>query len=144
MKNVRESKAAGAVSAWVVLKDGQLVATVQASHTQAVRVDVWDERTHELSFQGRASGYGYDKLTAAMSGAVIGGVRIYDHSVTCPEGWEEYNDEAHNDEKTDAIRKKYGCEFANWSRETGKYQSCYYVVGLDRLKVLGFMVVKAI
>ncbi len=142
MKQVRETAAAKSISAWVILKEGKEIATVQAYYSNAgvVQADVWDALTGTLSHQRRAGGYGYDKLTAAMSGAWIGGIQIYDHSVHCEAAMKEYLAEGHER----AVEELFGVQFANWSRETGKYESCFYHSGLDRLKSFGFQVIQAI
>jgi hypothetical protein len=76
---VSDTKAAKQVSAWVILnKRGVHVATVKA-HWGASRctVNVHDEKA---GFQrGTASGYGYDKFTAALSGLSIDGHAMSDH-----------------------------------------------------------------
>ena len=80
MKQVRESKAAGSLSAWVIMKGAKEVATVQAHYGDSrVQVDIYTPEGG-LVYQGSASGYGYDKFTSALDGAKIGGVTLYDHS----------------------------------------------------------------
>ena len=146
MKQVRETKAGKSISAWVILKDGEQVAQVQAHYSDSgvVQVDCWAAPEWGL-MQGKASGYGYDKLTAALSGMVIDGQRIYDHCAS--------------DEKTEAILQQYkdgeldeqtfrrelshiGATYSNWAK--GRWQSAHYLSGLSRLKELGYKVIQAI
>lgn len=77
-KFVRETAAGSSIAAWIVTNGrGEFVAKVQAHFASSVRVDVFDS---ERDVQhGRAGGYGYDKLTAALSGLVIGGHTLADH-----------------------------------------------------------------
>ena len=80
VKFVRESTASKAISAWVITnRRGECVAKVQAHFAPSggVSVGVFDS---ERDVQhGRAGGYGYDKLTAALSGLVVAGHTLADH-----------------------------------------------------------------
>ena len=79
MKQVRESKAAQSLSVYIVLKGKRHVATVQAHYGESrCQVDVWHMDSTPLQ-QGSASGYGYDKFTAALSGLTIDGHTLGDH-----------------------------------------------------------------
>lgn len=94
-KQVRETAAGSKISAFVVLnKRGEQVATVQAHHGSTVTVDVWNDGDKALENtakvlgrdeldvihqQGTASGGGYDKFAAALSGLVIDGHVMADH-----------------------------------------------------------------
>ena len=96
MKQVRETKAGKAISAFIVMRGARQVATVQAHYSDAgvVTVDVFQHGAsaeksakaagvpvESMYWQhGRAGGYGYDKLTAALSGLYVDGVEILDHS----------------------------------------------------------------
>lgn len=156
MKQVRETAAGKSISAWIILnKDGQHIATVQAHYSNGgvVTVDVWDKST--LIHQGKAGGYGYDKFTAAISGAVIDGVRIYNHSVTSDETAAELasftdallkGDWDTRNYLIEYIRKMHGMESANWVSKDGKSYptSMHYIDGLDRLTAMGYKVLKAI
>lgn len=155
-KQVRETSIGKSISAYVVLRnDGRHVATIQAAFLDSgnVMVDVWGP--HSLEHQGKAGGYGYDKFTAALSGAEIDGNVIYDHSVgnyetdVTPKYPElsslmaRYNNSFDNksidwQEKAKSI----GASFANW--KDGKYHSLYFISGLERLTALGYKVIKAI
>lgn len=144
-KQVRESKAAQSISAYVILnKKGQHVATVQVHYgNSTVQVDVWNR--YELTHQRKAGGYGYDKFTAALSGAIIDGNTIYDHcgqDDVSKELLKQYlkSDSANLQKKI----KSLGLSFANYSSDTGKYKSLYYLSGLDRLTALGYKVIQAI
>ena len=90
VKFVRESAAGKAISAWTITNGrGEYVATVQAHSAPSggVSVDVFDSGRDVQ--HGSASGYGYDKLTAALSGLVIAGHTLADHcevSLSPPHG----------------------------------------------------------
>jgi hypothetical protein len=145
---VTETKAGKAISAFVILnKKGKHIATVRAHYSDAgrVTVNVFDFKT---TFQaGSASGYGYDKFTAALRGLTIDGHKMCDHCET--------------DEKTKAILKSYlsgkiadatakrraeriGASFANFDGNSKKWQSLYYISGLDMLRAIGYTVIQAI
>lgn len=144
MKQVRERSNA---KAWIILnKENKHVATVQALYTQsAVQVDVWGE--YELIHQRKASGYGYDKFTAALSGLVIEGHKIFDHCGT-DESTEKILKDYHSGkikETTANLRaRKIGASFANWNNITKKWGSLHYKSGLDRLTAFGFKIIQAI
>lgn len=148
MKYVTDSKAAGSLSAYVILnKKGVHVATVQAHYGSGggVQVDVWG--AHELIHQGKAGGYGYDKFTAALSGAIIDGVKIYDHCGGYAPEEKKLKEKAvklyaFDPEKGERFANKHGMSFSNWNN--GTYTSCYFASGLDRLTALGYRVIKAI
>jgi len=75
-KYVRETKAARSISAYVVLKDGEHVATINGYHTEgACVVNVFDFKGKGFQY-GRATGYGYDKENAALDGLEVQGVKI--------------------------------------------------------------------
>lgn len=78
MKQVRETKAAKSISAYVVLRDGKEVATVQFHFGDTGRVQCDVYTSYRLTHQGVADGYGYDKQSVAASGAVIEGYEIED------------------------------------------------------------------
>ena len=81
VKFVRESAASKAISAWIVTnRRGECLAKVQAHFAQSgrVSVDVFDAGSGVVQ-HGRAGGYGYDKLTAALSGLVVAGHTLADH-----------------------------------------------------------------
>lgn len=124
MKQVRETQAGRAISCHVVLKDGKICATIHVHYSKSgtVTVDVWEKG---LVHQGRAGGYGYDKFTAALAGATICGVRMYDHCVSV-ENLKEL--------PMDVDVSVMGAERANGG------PSLYYISGLDRLKCFGFKV----
>lgn len=81
---VRDTKAGRSIAAYVVLKEGKEIATVQFHYGDSgtVRVDVW--LPFSLEFQGKAGGYGYDKASAAISGCKIEGYEIVDSG----KGWD--------------------------------------------------------
>jgi hypothetical protein len=80
-KYVRETKAGRSIAAWIVTNGrGELVANIQAhfSDSGGVTVNAWDMATDGVQI-GRATGYGYDKLTAALAGMKIGGHTLSNH-----------------------------------------------------------------
>jgi len=80
VKFVRESAAGKAISAWAITNGrGECVAKVQAHFAPSggVSVDVFDSGRDVQ--HGSAGGYGYDKLTAALSGLVVAGHTLADH-----------------------------------------------------------------
>lgn len=161
-KQVREFTEVSNVDAYVILKDGQHIATVQSFRSKGatVYVDIYDKS--KLIFQGRAGGYGYDKFAAAIRGAEIDGHKIYDHSEgVCvftkdvPETYDRhpelfalykaYRKQPKNESKWNKEVEKVGARFTNWTSENGGYyQSLYYENGIDRLKSLGYTVIQAI
>ena len=71
MVQVRESAAGKSISAWIILNNkGEYCATVQTHYGNSrTQVDIWAAGM-DLQ-QGSASGYGYDKFTAALAGLKI-------------------------------------------------------------------------
>lgn len=145
------------VSAYVVLKKGKLIATVNFLFTpSAVRCDVY--QGHELTHQSKAGGYGYDKLTAAIAGAVIDGIKIANHCGHSDAASEKkrasllkaYRKRIENGTPTTteerdsftAKASKIGCRFSNYNTRDGVegYTSLYFVPGLERLEYLGYTV----
>jgi hypothetical protein len=162
MNQVRESVNA---SAYVVLnKKGEHVATVQFKFPKdgagQVQCDVWARKPGEkylsLVHQKKAGGYGYDKKTAALSGAVIEGFRMANHCGSA---------EVESEKKRESIMRAYlkiaptlryedckpwsaklariGARFANWKEGEG-FTSAHFESGLDRLRSLGFQVIDAL
>lgn len=144
MKQVRETAAGQKISAWVVLKDGKQVAQVQAHYGNAVQVDIWAAPEWNLQ-QGRARGYGYDRLTAAMSGMRIDGIEIYNHSVfdkVLTDILDQYKAGKLDEQTFRRELSKVGAQCANW--ENGRWKDAFYISGLQRLKEMGYTVIKAI
>lgn len=165
-------------SAWIVLdKKRNQVGKVQSIYGSSgkVTVNVFDMGKSNKSFQaGSASGGGYDKFTAALSGCVIDGVVLNDHCGTDEKTkklLKEYTSIAQNSkinfnkENQEEYRKKaekIGARFANYSVfyngirdynfeedkekaiKTAYYTSLYLESGLDKLKVLGYTIINAI
>lgn len=133
-------------AAHVVIKNGEVRAIVQFLYTKAgmVYCQVIDKINGGLIHEGKAGGYGYDKASAALAGAIIDGVKIYDHCSLPTEndkqimrglvemhkrwGYELARDEA----------AKHGARMANGG------ENAYYEVGLDRLRVMGYKVIQAV
>ena len=159
-KQVRETKAAQAIRATVILNPkGKHVATVHAHYADsgAVTVDIWHPE-HGLTYQGRATGYGYDKYAAALHGAVIDGHKLYDHSSSIerdPDApaallrmWRKYRDPKVTPDGRRALAAAmsahHGVTLHNWSTDTGLYTSAHYASTLERLELLGYQVINAI
>lgn len=118
-KYVSETKAGKSISAYVILdKKGNHVATVKAHFSDggACLVNVHDDKA---GFQSAsASGYGYDKLTSALSGLTIDGHEMSNHcsrdgAPKPPKGRKTFPHDA---------KPRKGYSFANYtaiSRETG-------------------------
>lgn len=138
-KQVRETTAGKSISVWVVLdKDtGAHVATIQAHLGSRVTVDVYDR--NRLTYRGAAGGGGYDKLAAALAGAVVGGHTLYDHcekKLAPPDGakvWPSY----------DGAAIPPGYRLANYSTAEGGWTACFADHGLRYLEAY-FTVIQAI
>lgn len=159
-KQVRETAAGKSISAYVILnKKGAHVATVQAHFSDGgtVTVDVWNtgaSRTEYGLTQGRATGYGYDKFTAALSGLIIDGHVMSDHCgvrKSPPKGRTTWPRDA---------KAPRGYTFANFQTfiygENGErvalepdspaygYSSCFRLEGFKYLEAFGYRVIQAI
>ena len=79
-KLVMNTGAGSSISAWIIMRGKKQVGKVQAHFgTSRVTVNVWDY-TGDCDVQkSSASGYGYDKLTSALSGLTIAGIKLTDH-----------------------------------------------------------------
>jgi hypothetical protein len=156
-KYVQDTNAAKSISAFIILdKKGKLVAKVQAHYgNSTVLVNVFDY-TGNLDMQaGKASGYGYDKFTAALSGLIIDGHTMADHCGKVPECEEKkaklmkayladnrpYNESA---KEYNEKARKLGARWANFNTEKGKFTSLHFESGLNRLQMLGYQVIQAI
>lgn len=103
---------------------------------------------HELfrCQKGRASGYGYDKAAAALSGMLVDGHTMANHCGHVPEAEKmrsrfisAYNRDAEKDYSTwSAKARAKGMRFANGMA------SLYFHVGLERLSYLGYRVISAV
>jgi hypothetical protein len=148
-KQVRETSAGRSIEAFVVLKKGREVAVVQVFHGQGTtRVDVFEK---SLTYQGSAGGYGYDRFTAALDGAIIDGIKLYDHcrsDKACAAMLAQQPPRREGDQgAVNAYFKrlaKKGMTVTNWSAEADRWTSCFFVSGLDRLTAMGYTVIRAI
>lgn len=161
-KYVSDTAAGKSISAWIIMKRRRHIATVRAhfSNGGTCTVNVFNhgdknKSAAENGFQhGSASGYGYDKLIAALSGLKIDGHRLTNHcegSKQSPDGrlWPR-----------DAVAPK-GWHFANWTsfnfvkkgedservelpKSQQGYSSCYRESGLKYLEAIGYQVIQAI
>jgi len=134
-KQVRETKAGKAISTWIVLKGRRgVVAEVHSHYSDygVVTVDVWDGG--RLTYQGRASGYGYDMLTSALSGAFIQGIEITDHCAEkkkLPKGMKTF---------PHSMKEPKGFRFANYDSSERGWNSCFRISGLEILEAYGYTV----
>ena len=156
-KYVSDTNAGKSVSAYVILKRHHHVATIRAHFSDGgvCLVNVFNhgrsKSAEKLPFQsGKASGYGYDKFTAALSGLEIDGHKLSNHcefskplppsgvwprDAVAPRGWHFANwktSEWKDDKRVDVPAERQG------------YASCYRHAGLDYLKALGYSVIQAI
>ena len=165
-KYVSDTAAGRAISAYVILnKRREHVSTVHIFHGGAVLVNVWNHTTNAQArcakarktdrseraahdayhFQhGRAGGYGYDKVTAALAGLIIDGHELTDHCgarLPLPKGATLFP----RDFKVPA-----GYMLANWQGDRLNpdkpqgYMSCHRMHGLEYLKAIGYNVIAAI
>lgn len=125
-KFVSDTAAGKSLSAYVILNPkGQHVATVKAHFSNAGVCLVNVHCTRDGFQYARASGYGYDKFTAALSGLTIDGHKMSDHCskdgapkpprgrVTFPSG--------HKPRKGYAL-----ANYASVSRKTGRAVHSYH------------------
>ncbi len=149
---VSKTKAAGSISAWIITdKHGEFVAKVQAHYGSGGRVLV-NVFSRDTEFQcASASGYGYDKLTAALAGLKIDGHSLADNCGGVPEDEKKranllaaYNRDpnARTTKEWDAAAERIGAHWANW--RDGRYTSLHFRPGLDRLQSFGYHVHSAI
>lgn len=151
MKNVIDTAAAQSLTVHVILNDkGHLAGKVLAHYSKSgvVRVDVW-EAGKGIIHQGRAGGYGYDKFTAALRGAVFAGIKLHNH---CGEDektkgilarYKKAKRSKRNENRYKAEAAKIGARFANWTNEDG-FRSLYYEDGLTILAYYGYTVFQAL
>jgi hypothetical protein len=167
-KYVRETKAGKSVSAYLIRKRGREIGTVlvhfSAGGTVLVNIFQRDasalrcakgdkQAARQFLFQhATAGGYGYDKLTAALSGLYIDGHKLTNHcevSLVPPKGRKVW--------PRDATPPR-GFRFANYHakyitfgfdpkkhknpnfRGEEGYTNCYRESGLNYLKALGYIV----
>ena len=89
---------------------------------------------------GTASGYGYDKFTAAIQGLHIDGIEMTDHCATNAESaaWLQAYINAESKERVVRDANSAGYLFANGN------ESCYRMSGLDILTAIGYQIIGAI
>ncbi len=123
-KDVTDTSAGKSIAAFVIMKGERHAANVTAYYSESavyVNVDNFDPANDNIPLDrlyGSASGYGYDKFTAALKGMKVDGIK--------------------------AVKGMPGVWPANWSDELQDYASYYYAVGLDRLAALGYRVIKVL
>ena len=164
MKYVKETTAGKCISAYVITdKKGNWIADVIAHFGNSrVLVNVFAKGENDGSIQtGTASGYGYDKFTAALSGLKIAGITLNDHcgqDEKTEKLLKQYKSGKLTDEQLKSKAKKIGASPANYSKYingqrsynfvgneskakvTYSWDSVYYASGLDRLTALGYKV----
>ena len=109
--------------------------------------------------KGVASGYGYDKKTAALSKMSIDGHTLSDHcgrDNKSEKFLKAYGKAIKSGEPIKAEQviekaKKAGYTFTNWTSSGGYqpndwkgYQSCYRLPGLDYLRAIGYQVLEVL
>jgi hypothetical protein len=158
-KYIRDTKAAQAIDVYVIMKGARHVATVQAYWSAlTLLVNVWHPRGACEMQRGKASGYGYDKFTAALSGLVIDGHTMADHcgkrlkpprgktyfptSYKPPRGYRLTNYGLY-----DAQGKRWPAFNLGDTPEgalTPGYSDCFKESGLNYLTALGYTVIEGI
>lgn len=172
-KYVHDSAAAKSISAYVVMKGARLVAKVTAHYGNSrVLVNVWQEPAAYLrsaiaakglgpnatpptdreaydAFQfqhGSASGYGYDKFTAALAYLYIDGHRMADHS----ESWGKPKPPRGRRTYPTDFKAPKGWQLANFVRadrsQDGSegYASIFRKDGLKYLEARGYTVIQVL
>jgi hypothetical protein len=156
-KYVRDTAAGKSISAYVILRDGIEVATVNVHYGNSrVLVNIFqsdqaakacaaalNEKSHvapsKYVFQkGAAGGYGYDKYTAAISGCIIDGHKITNHCderLALPRGRQAFGPR---------FKAPAGYHVANWSQRLNGWTDCYREPGLKYLEAIGYTVIQAI
>lgn len=140
----------------------QLVNAITKS--EAKRAD-WGKQDHAALVaydlfglqQGSASGGGYDKEAAALSGNWIDGILLTDHCGSDAKSQRmmrayvkdvgtPYATMYPKEFRSEWNRKaeRIGASFANWSDTHKAYTSLHVLAGLDRLKGMGYTVIQAI
>jgi hypothetical protein len=86
MKRVEEMAATKCAGVKVILKEGKIIGKIIIAYPKdgagVVHVNFWDwsDKNHTPEVQyGRASGYGYDKVSAAIAGMKFAGKKLTDH-----------------------------------------------------------------
>lgn len=138
-RQARDFAAFQSVSAYVVLapETRERVAIVQAHFSESKCTVTAYDREAGKPQTASASGYGYDKFTAALSHLTIDGHALNDHC----------------GRQLDPPSKGYrwprdytpptGYQLANYDREGGGYRSCFRLPGFDFLTAHGYEVIQA-
>lgn len=185
MQRIRDKIAGRAISAYVVLKGARKVATVHVHHGSGggVQVDIWQENEaaersraallkaggklppkpgeymEALSLQqARAGGYGYDKVTACLSGMWIDGHKLTNR---CGESLKKPRGKKYFPQGFKAPRGYRLANYATFQESTGArvdpwrpgtsegpsmsgYADCYRLPGLDYLAAIGYRVIQVL
>lgn len=157
MKYVAESVAGKKISAYIITKDGEFCAKIQAHHTyNSTVVNVFDG-----SFQCLRG----TSLTTALAGHKVCGIQMYDDCAsneTLKKHLSDYWEGKLTEEQLRSIAIKEGARLTNHEtfldgvprhhftgdREkavvTTKWGSMYAISGLDRLRSFGYNIYQAI
>lgn len=144
MSTIRDKANCAAIV--VLNKKGEYIANVTALYTKsAVTVEVL-EIGKGVTHTRKAGGYGYDRFTAALSGASIDGVRLHDHcgqDESTAKILHAYHKGRIDVETAKKRAHRIGARFANAGHgPDGKYMSLYYESGLERLRVMGYRIIQ--
>lgn len=132
MKSITETKAGKSLTVHVIYKGDKYIGKVLAHYSDsgACTVEAYDG--NKLIHQRKACGFGYDKFTSALSGAIIEGHKITNHcEVRLPLPEAGYFPEG--------FQAPPGYHLSN--REERGWKSCYKISGLDYLKNFGYTVI---
>jgi hypothetical protein len=108
--------------------------------------------------QGRAGGYGHDKVAAALAGLWIDGQQLSNHCGTVANAqkakdalmrkyvkWAMETEGKHGTQKDwDVMAQKIGARFANWSTDRNAFRSLHFIAALPRLESLGYTIIQAL
>lgn len=152
MKRVRDTSPGREINAWVVLRNGKVIAKVHyrySAKSGVGQVDVFDYNNENKNYlQQRKGKYGSASLESCISGLQIDGHIIYDHAYRSAEAIEFYEFYKSNVDKYDhaswwrSLAKEKALDLCNYDGKT--FQSCFEVAGLDKLEYLGYKVIQAI
>lgn len=134
------------IEAWILLdRHRHFQAKVQAYyHNGLVTVNIFDD---QLLIHQKTS----HSLNAALAGAQIGGITLYDDATRDErtEKWlNSYNAQCDliggSPKNLTERAREQGYYFTNRDEKTGRYTSCFRMGGLDMLSAIGWFVHRAI
>ncbi len=136
---IDETVAGRSIRVVVVTKGSKIVGKIFGYFGKGkVTVNVWNWENNESGYyEGSASGYGYDRFTAALknSGATFGGVPFYNHGDSISDRDLETIRRAQLGETAtfEAVRKRMRKKCISVGRT-----DCYVLAGLDGLEARGY------